>query len=199
MNNIKFTSDIDIDFASRDDALKLLKHTPASMIKDDQHTKHNTGVYFTDIPINPLTGYASIDYEVAEERGYIKLDFLNVYVYGLIKSQDHLDKLLAQQPDWNKLYDFEFCKQLIHIGNHYNTLCKMPEKIDSILKLAMFLSVIRPSKRHLIGKSWDEVSKTVWLPDPNGGYQFKKSHSVAYGHLVVVHMNLLCDLPDQRN
>ena len=67
----------------------------------------------------------------------------------------------------------------------------MPEPIDSIPRLAMFLSVIRPGKRHLIGKPWAEVAKTIWEPQQDGSYTFKKSHSLAYAHLVVVHMNLL--------
>jgi hypothetical protein len=66
----------------------------------------------------------------------------------------------------------------------------MPESLDSIPRLAMFLAVIRPAKRHLIGKIWKEVNDTVWDKD-HTGYSFKKSHAVAYAHLVVVHMNLL--------
>ena len=196
MNNIKFTSDIDIDFASRNDALKLLKHIPAAIKRNNTWVKHNTGVYFTDIPIDPINQIASIDYEEAEDRGYVKLDFLNVYVYTLIESQEHLDKLLSKTPDWSKIYDVEFCKQVIHINNHYDSLVRMPEKIDSILKLAMFLSVIRPSKRHLIGKSWDEVSKTIWEKPTDGTYYYKKSHAVAYAHLTAVHINLLNNLSD---
>jgi hypothetical protein len=194
MNITKFTSDIDIDFAARDDALQLLKHTPASINRNGKWVKHNTGVYFTDIPKNPLSQCASIDYEVAEDRGYVKLDFLNVHVYTLIKSQEHLDQLLAQNPDWNKLYSRDFCEQVIHIGNHYDTLIKMPEKVNSIITLAMFLSIIRPSKRHLIGKSWDDVTKTIWLKPDDGIYYYKKSHAVAYAHLTAVHINLLTNL-----
>jgi hypothetical protein len=194
MNNIKFTSDIDIDFASRDEALKLLKHIPAAINRDAAWVKHNTGVYFTDIPIDPINEIASIDHGIAENRGYVKLDFLNVHVYTLIKSQAHLDELLAQTPDWNKIYDIDFCKQVIHINNHYASLIKMPERIDSILKLAMFLSVIRPSKRHLIGKSWNEVGKTIWEKPTDGTYYYKKSHAVAYAHLTAVHINLLNNL-----
>jgi hypothetical protein len=66
----------------------------------------------------------------------------------------------------------------------------MPSSVDSIPRLAMFLALIRPAKRHLIGQSWNEVSKTIWDKN-NDGYSFKKSHAVAYAHLVVVHMNLL--------
>jgi hypothetical protein len=54
----------------------------------------------------------------------------------------------------------------------------------------MFLAIIRPAKRHLIGKKWSEVAETVWKTG-NDGYGFKRSHSIAYSHLVVVNMNLL--------
>ena len=44
--------DVDIDFFDRDETLKLFKHTPASIIKNDKTEKHKTGVYFHAIPIN---------------------------------------------------------------------------------------------------------------------------------------------------
>ena len=72
---------------------------------------------------------------------------------------------------------------------------KMPEPINSIPRLAMFLAIIRPSKKHLIGLPWKEVAKTVWDKDSDG-YQFKKSHSIGYAHLVIVHMNLLPNIPE---
>lgn len=185
-----FKSDIDIDFADRDKILSQIKHTPASIIKEDKLSKHNTGVYFTEIPVDPFTGQSSLDYQAAEDRGYLKLDFLNVSLYNKVKDEAHLIELMSTEPDWAKLYEREFCEQLIHIGNHYDTLIKMPEAVNSIPRMAMFLSVIRPAKRHLIGLPWAEVAKTVWQPDPNGGYAFKRSHSVAYATLVVVNMNL---------
>jgi hypothetical protein len=67
---------------------------------------------------------------------------------------------------------------------------RMPESIDSIPRLAMFLAVMRPAKKHLQGLTWKEVAKTVWDKD-HDGYSFKKSHAIAYAQLVVVHMNLL--------
>ena len=188
---MKFKSDIDIDFGDRTRALELLKTTPASILRDGKLIRHNTGVYATDIPVDPFMGVASIDYESAEDRGYMKLDFLNVSLYTQIKSESHLLELMAQEPEWDRLYDPVFCEQLIHIGNHYKTLIKMPEACNSIPRMAMLLSVIRPAKRHLIGKTWKEVAETVWESDPNGGYGFKKAHGVAYAHLVVVNMNLL--------
>ena len=44
----------------------------------------------------------------------------------------------------------------------------------------MFLSVIRPAKRHLIGLPWAEVAQTVWERPADDEYYFKKSHAVAY-------------------
>ena len=37
--------DVDIDFFDRDGVLKLLKHAPASINKDNENTKHKTGDY----------------------------------------------------------------------------------------------------------------------------------------------------------
>jgi hypothetical protein len=132
---------------------------------------------------------ASIDYQAAETRGYVKLDLLNVNVYNDIKDERHLVEMMAE-PNWSLLADRKFVEQLIHINRHFSTIKKMPEPINSIPRLAMFLSIIRPAKRHLIGKKWSEVAETVWQTG-NDGYGFKRSHSIAYGHLVVVNMNLL--------
>lgn len=190
---MKFKSDIDIDFPDRDRALAVLKTTPASILRDGRLVKHNTGVYPTAIPVDPFTGQASIDYEAAEDRGYMKLDFLNVSLYTQIKSEEHLQELINTEPEWDRLYDPEFCGKLIHINNHYKTLIQMPEAVTSIPRMAMFLSVIRPAKRHLIGKTWQEVAKTVWERPTDDSYFFKKAHAISYAHLVVVNMNLLRD------
>jgi len=190
---MKFSSDIDIDVADRDQALSCLKHIAASIVRDEKITKHNTGVYFTDIPVDPYTGRASLDYEAAEQRGYIKLDILNVGLYQQIKNDQHLQELMNQEPLWDLLQARDFCSQLIHIGSHYDTLAKMPEPVDSIPRLAMFLAVIRPAKRHLIGRTWQEVAESVWKRPADDSYYFKKSHSVGYAHLVAVNMNLICE------
>jgi hypothetical protein len=186
---MKFRSDIDIDFADREQVLAVLKTTSASIIRDGKLIKHNTGVYATDVPQDPFTGYTSLDYNDAEERGYMKLDLLNVNLYKQVKSEQHLIELM-KEPDWAKLYDPAICQQLIHINNHYDTLLKMPEPVDTIPRLAMFLAVIRPGKRHLMGKTWKDVAATVW-DKVEGEYSFKKAHAIAYAQLVVVNLNLL--------
>lgn len=189
---MRFRSDIDIDFADREEVIKLLNVTPASILRDGKLVKHNTGVYATKIPVDPFTGQASLDYNVAEDRGYVKLDFLNVNLYKQIKDEQHLVELM-QEPDWAKLYDPDVCSKLMHVNGHYDLLLQMPEPVDSIPRLAMFLAIIRPAKRNLAGKTWKEVSQTVWDKPADDTYYFKKAHAVSYAQLVVVNLNLLSE------
>ena len=188
---VNFTSDVDIDFADRQQVLSLIRHVGATKIDNDANpVAHNTGIYATEIPTDPVTNRSSIDYRAAEARGYIKLDFLNVGIYQQVRNEEHLTELMNTDPPWHRLYEAEFCGQLIHINNHYDTLIKMPEAVNSVPRLAMFLAIIRPAKRHLIGLPWAEVAKTVWNKPADGGYFFKKAHAISYAHLVLVHMNL---------
>lgn len=184
------SADIDIDFADRTQILELIKHIPARQTVDGQVRRHNSGVYVTDIPWDPVNQCAAIDYREAEQRGYFKLDFLNMSVYQSIRDPEHYDQLLAAAPPWHQLQDPAFVERVVHIGNHYDLLQRMPEPVDSIPRMAMFLAIIRPGKRHLIGKTWQDVAATVWDAAADG-YSFKKSHAVAYAHLVTLHMNLL--------
>jgi len=186
---MRIDSDIDIDFGSRDELLKLIPHTRAAMRNVNPIRNHATGVYVTAIPYDPVLDIASIDYTVAEKRGYFKLDLLNVHVYENVKDEKHLNELMVE-PDWSKLKDKSFVEKLIHLNNQYYNLVKMPEPIYSIPRLAMFLAVIRPGKKHLIGLPWHEVAKTVWDKGTDG-YVFKKAHAISYSWLVAVHMNLL--------
>jgi hypothetical protein len=188
---MQFKSDIDIDVGDRDKALSFLKHTPATIVKDEKLTKHNSGVYFTEIPSDPFNFKATLDHKVAEDLGYIKVDILNVGLYQHIKSEDHLVELMNKEPSWELLYDQSFCEKLMHISGHYDILIKMPEPVISIPRLAMFLAIIRPAKRHLIGKTWKEVAETIWDKPVDDAYYFKKSHAIAYANLVAVNMNLL--------
>ena len=189
---MKFNSDIDIDFGNRDKILEHIKHIPAAMRKVNPIRKHATGIYVTDIPYDAINGIANLDYTEAENRGYIKLDLLNVHVYDKVRDEAHLTELMSD-PKWERLNDRAFVEKLIHLNNQFYNLQKMPESVDSIPRLAMFLAVIRPGKKHLIGERWINVAKTVWDKGTDG-YTFKRSHAVAYAHLVCVHMNLLREL-----
>lgn len=183
--------DIDIDVADRNQVLQLFKHIPASIKKGNSRKKHNTGVYFHDVPVDSFVGSCSVDYKTSEKLGFFKLDILNLHIYSFIKDETHLITLMNTEPLWELLEHKEFCDRLFHInGNH--KICQTM-KPNSIPKLAAVLAMIRPAKRHLVGKSWNTVFKEVWLPPAGNEYFFKKAHGISYAHAVVIHMNLLCE------
>ena len=169
MNHIP---DVDIDFADRSLALALLPHIKAaqSVIIDNGEliTKvHNSGVYFENIPHHPITKIAAISYKDAEQKGYFKIDFLNAHVYKGITDEHHLIKLMNTEPIWELLQEQDFSDLLMHLNGHSNILKVM--KPDSVPKLAAVLAMIRPAKKHLIGKQWDDVFTEIWKkPDENG-------------------------------
>jgi hypothetical protein len=191
---MRIDSDVDIDLADRDKLLSVIKHIPAAMKNVKPIRKHPTGVYVTEIPYDPVNNMAALHYIDAEKRGYFKLDLLNVHVYEQVKDENHLVNLMTE-PDWSMLNDRTVVERLIHLGNSYDLIRRMPEPINSITRLAMFLAVIRPAKRHLIGKSFKEIAQTVWDKDPSG-YAFKKAHAISYSQLVAVHLNLLREQND---
>lgn len=183
--------DVDIDFKDRDLALQDLLHIPASRVEKDDLKKHNVGVYFQSIPTDPLTGLASIPYDVAEQRGYFKLDFLNLGVYKGIEDEAHLDRLVQQEPMWEMLEDELIVSQLFHLSDHYDIVSAY--KPRTIMQLAMVLALIRPGKRYLQGLEWSLVEADIWSSTDNEDYTFKKAHAVSYAHVVVVQMNLLLE------
>ena len=185
-------ADVDIDLADRSKLLELIRSTAASQLVNGQRRRHNSGIYVTDIPYDPINECAAIDYEQAEQRGYFKLDLLNMSVYQLIRDQDHYQTMLDREPPWSRLWeDSDWATHLVHVGNRVDLLRSM--RPDSIPRMAAFISIIRPGKAHLQNKPWDEVFKSVWDGDTSRGYTFKKSHSIGYARLVALHMNLLND------
>ena len=183
--------DIDIDFPDRNKLLSIIPHVPASRLEQGELKKHNTGIYFQDIPINPISNIAAIDFQEAESRGYFKLDFLNVNVYKDIRDEEHLLRLMNKEPEWELLTQKIFVDQLFHLKGHSEILKKNCP--NSVEQLAAVLSMIRPAKHYLIGKDWTTVMKEVWTKSEDGEYGFKKSHSIAYALLIVVQMNLICE------
>jgi hypothetical protein len=184
------SADIDLDFADRDQLLQLIRATPARQHTQGQVRKHNSGVYVTDIPYDPINRCAAIDYEQAEELGYFKIDLLNMSVYQLIKDPAHYQTMLDTAPPWDRLWtDADWAKQLVHVGNYTDLLQTM--KPDSIPRMAAFISIIRPGKAHLQNKPWTEVFETVWDGDDSKGFVFKHAHAIGYAALVALHMNLL--------
>lgn len=184
---IKTQADIDIDVPDRDTVLQLIQHIPARL---SNGRRHNSGIYVTAIPKDPVNHCAAIDYETAERRGYFKIDMLNMSVYQLIKDPEHYQQMLTAEPPWSRLWtDPDWASRLVHVGNYTELLQKM--RPDSVPRMAAFVSIIRPGKAHLQNRTWEEVFATVWDGDDSRGFVFKKSHSISYSMLVALHMNLL--------
>ncbi len=183
--------DIDIDFVDRDSALDLFKHIKASRVDEGKLVKHNTGVYLHDVPVSAVEGLCAIPYERAEDRGYFKIDFLNVGIYKGVRDEAHLVELMNQEPLWDLLLDDNFNSLLFHVNGHGGILRETQPK--SVEQLAAVLAMIRPAKRHLIGKDWTTIMKEVWTKPENDNYFFKKSHATAYAVAIVVQMNLICE------
>ena len=186
--------DIDVDFANRDDILNIIKHIPAAIRDKDTLKKHNTGVYCSTIPYNPLTDTASIDYKTADKRGYFKIDFLNVGAYHGVKNEEHLNQLLNVEPLWDLLESKDVCDQLFHINGYHNLLADLKPK--SIVELAMVLAMIRPGKKYLVPvckeKGFKSIDNEIWTKTEDA-YFFKKAHAVSYASVIVVQLNLLCE------
>ena len=183
--------DIDIDFLDRDQSLKLFKHVGASRYDNNELVKHNTGIYLHEVPVNAVTGLCAVPYEEAEDRGYFKIDFLNVGIYKGVRDEAHLKQLMETEPLWDLLEQDEFTQLLFHVNGHGSILRQSKPK--SIEQLAAVLAMIRPAKRYLIGKDWTTVMTEVWTKPENDEYYFKKSHATAYAVAIVVQMNLICE------
>lgn len=180
--------DIDIDFADRTVILDKLKHRVAKL---DTGKKHNTGVYANEIPHNPVDNLSTIEHKTAEERGYFKLDFLNVSIYKGVKDDDHLQQLIRKEPIWELLEHDDFNEKVFHLNGHGELLRQL--KPSSVEQLAATLAIIRPAKRHLANKTWSNIMDQVWIKPNDDSYFFKKAHAFAYAVSVVVHINLLCE------
>lgn len=196
----KARTDIDIDFK---DAKSVIAQLPCirstEKITEDGLMVHNSGVHFDNIPFDPVSGLASIQYKEAERLGYQKVDILSQSAYVHVRDREHLKELMAREPDWGLLLEPEIVNELSQIKKHLTLLTVW--KPSSIDELAMFLAMIRPGKRKCQSmNSWDEVKETVWdysTIELNGEGKklpyFKKPHAYAYSLMIVVQLNALVE------
>jgi hypothetical protein len=148
-------------------------------------------VYATEIPHNPFNELSTIEHKTAEERGYFKLDFLNVSIYKDVRDEAHLTELMERTPLWQLLEHKDFSDKVFHLNGHNELLKQL--KPTSVQQLAATLAIIRPAKRYLANQSWETIMKEVWIKPTTDEYFFKKAHAFAYALSVVVHINLICE------
>lgn len=183
-------TDVDIDCFKRDKILQKLPCAFGRIDREDKFEKHNTGVYFQAIPRDPTTNISTLDYRIANEYGYFKVDFLNVNFYEGVKSEAHLLELIDRPPPWDFFNFPDITDNLFQLHGHSRLLqFYRPESIED---LAMILAIIRPSKAYLQFQPWEKVRSEVWLKNTDD-YQFKRSHSIGYAIAIVVHLNLIVE------
>lgn len=182
-------TDIDIDFYDRSTALADLNYVLAAELRGKERRRHLSGVYFHDIPIDPLDGLAVWDYQTAEQKGFFKIDFLHNTIYKDVRDEAHLVELLSTEPPWEVFDDREIIASLAHIGDYFNIIQIIQPR--SIEDLAICIALPRPGKVHLINKPRSEINREIWMKTDK--YYFKKSHAIAYASAIVVQLNLMIE------
>lgn len=182
---MKLTTDIDIDVGDRKAVLQAIPHIVASMETRGSLEPHNTGIYLQDIPAFS-NNLATIEYKKAEELGYFKLDILNNSIYSTL-TNEQVKQYAVTEPYWELLEEESIVNELAHIRDHFDIVSLVkPRNIDD---LAIVLALIRPGKRHLVGKRNEEVLKEIWAKPQDGSYYFKKAHAYAFALSIVVQLN----------
>lgn len=196
----KARTDIDIDFKDSKSVIAMLPCIRSTeKITEDGLIAHNSGVHFDNIPVDPISGLASIQYKEAERLGYQKVDILSQSAYMYVRDRKHLKELMNREPDWSHLLVPEIVDNLSQIKKHITLLnVWKPQSID---QLAMFIAMIRPGKRECQSmNTWSEVEAVIWDYSTIGTDQsgnklryFKKPHAYAYSLMIVVQLNALVE------
>lgn len=195
--------DIDVDIVPGVKINSIIPEaTAASTIKNGSLVKHPVGWYFQRVPRDEVSQLCAIPYDVAPSYGMFKIDFINLHILSKVESKDELRRLINTEPNWDMLLDDQVVTQLFHLGNHFDLVSQCrPKSIDEI---ADCLALIRPGKRELLSKYMDvkssdnpqdvrEFRSRLFAKDPTDPtkYTYKKSHAIAYAHVVVLQMHLL--------
>lgn len=172
--------DVDVEVLHREEAIKLFPEAVVASQQAGEKLVRHVGIYFQDIPKNPLNGLASLPFRIAEEQGFHKIDILSCpYPYEGIQSMDELRALLDSPIDWDWFLDEGFVSSLFQLNGYADVVSHYaPQSIED---LAALVAIIRPQKQHLIGQSWEVVRAKIWEREPDSDRRgFKKSHAVAY-------------------
>jgi DNA polymerase III alpha subunit len=183
--------DIDIDTPSKFNPATVFPNTvKASILNGVKNTPHQCGVYFQEMPVDIITNLAAIPYDVAEELGYTKIDFLHLRVYDHFTSRKEIEDMVKQPTPWQLLLVPSVVEKLFQLSKHGELLQRL--KPSSTLELADALALIRPGKTNMLTmyiKNKDVTRKLLYAKEQNG-YSFKKSHAIAYAMVVELQLKL---------
>lgn len=184
--------DIDIDTQSKFDPIKIFNNCiKATVVKDDKINPHPCGVYFQNMPKNPISGLAAIPYDVAKDLDYLKIDFLHLSVYDNFQSREEIEELLKIEPDWNLLLIPSIVEKLFQMSKNAEILLKLKPK--SIEDLADAIALIRPGKKEILNLylANKQAARRMLYAKDDSGYSFKKSHALAYSMVIVLQMHCI--------
>ena len=188
-------ADIDIDLPTNFKPEKVFPNWVKAVVYDADNKSvkpHPCGVYPQKIARDPSTGLSAIPYNLAEELGYIKLDFLHLSIYDHFSSRKEILELLEMEPDWNLLLSPSIVSKLFQLANHFETVSKI--KPRSTEELADVLALIRPGKKSLIGlyiKDKVACRRMLYAKSEGDEYSFKKSHAISYALVIQLQLHLI--------
>ena len=188
-----YSFDVDVDTPSSFDPTKVFSNcVKASQYRDHKLMPHQCGVYFQDVPTDPVSGLAAVPYEEAERLGCFKIDFLHLSIYDHFTSKDEIKELLKHEPDWTLLQIPSVVEKLFQLAKHYDLIQKIkPKSIDD---LADCLALIRPQKRFILQYYLNDRARyrrELYKMEDADGYAFKKAHAIAYALVVVLQLHLI--------
>ena len=187
--------DIDIDLPPSFDPKKLFPEaTYASMVnKDDMLVKHNVGVYFQNVPKDPITDLCAVPFREAEKIGFFKIDFLHLDLLKYFGSKKEIRILMRKTPNWSLLLDKNVVSKLFHLSKHYSILQLV--RPTSVQEVADCIALKLPSKRNLLNpylRNRNQIRETQLYRKPVDNTQaFKKGHAVAYAYNVVLQLHMI--------
>lgn len=194
--------DIDIDVNSN--FKPSSQWVKASINNEGKLTPHNSGYYTYSIPnLYPFVKLSLLSYDVLDNYGIDKVDFLKNNFYNNFKFQYEIDDLYNSPVPWANLSNKELVSNLSHVSGYYDQLQKF--NISSLDDMADFLSLLRPGKCHLISSYLSDIIlkekvRTEMLYSHTDSYYYKKSHAYAYALLVsiqIVYYSRKLELPLQ--
>lgn len=188
--------DIDVQPAVLQAGLKQVFPTIVRASQVDERrgvlVPHNVGYYLQAVPVDPQTDLAAAPYELAEELGCFKLDFLPLHALSAFDSREDMMALLEVEPDWNLLLIPSVVTNLFQLGKQADIVAQL--KPRSIMELADTLALVRPKKQYMIPfYLTDRVTcrKLLYAREEGDHTSFKKGHAVAYAMIVVLQLHLV--------
>lgn len=186
--------DVDIDVPAAFD-LGIFGPTivRASTYQNKKLMPHPCGVYFQEVPTDPITGLAAVPYKVADALGCFKVDFLHLHIYDYFSSKEEIKELIKIDPDWTLLAIPSVVDQLFQISKHFDLVNEV--KPRSVMEIGDCLALIRPQKRFLMKYYLQDRKKTrrehLYHFDQGDGYAFKKAHAIAYAYVIILQLHLI--------